>query len=357
MSAPLSPGRARSQCSCFIIPADVLTRFSRDKELSDDDRRALREMVKYEKLWRDFRVGRTEHLRAAQSLLPSALETIAAAAPPTFSVFDCRNGTKLPGILASKPATSKDLSVRRAYTQTAAVSRFLETVFGRNSIDDAGLPLNSSVHYSVGYNNAFWNGSQMTYGDGDNRLFVDFTKSNDVIAHELVHGLTQYTLGLDYDNEPGGLNESLSDVFGSMFRQWAAKQTVSKADWLIGKEIIGPLAQGRGYTCLRDLSNPGGGHCLAPQVSRYKDYQPGMDPHDSSGIANQAFYHAAMTIGGKSWEKAGRVWFAVLTTSGLKPRMTMKQFATQTRKLAKSLFPADPVVKSAIDSGWKSVGL
>src|SRR5206468_3051000 len=129
------------------------------------------------------------------------------------------------------------------------------------SVDNAGKTLVSSVHYGVGYNNAFWNGNQMTYGDGDGNIFVDFTKAPDVIGHELTHGVTQYSAALSYSNEPGGLNESMSDVFGSMFRQWEAHQNVTKADWLIGHEIMGPGALAKGYTCLRDMSNPAAKHC------------------------------------------------------------------------------------------------
>jgi Zn-dependent metalloprotease len=86
------------------------------------------------------------------------------------------------------------------------------------------MTLISSVHYLTNFNNAFWNGSQMTYGDGDGQIFVDFTLGNDVIGHELTHGVTQHSLALSYKNEAGGLNESVSDVFGSMFRQWQAGQ-------------------------------------------------------------------------------------------------------------------------------------
>src|SRR4029077_10081348 len=123
-------------------------------------------------------------------------------------------------------------------------------------LDDAGMSLLSSVHYSIKYNNAFWNGTQMTYGDGDGAIFVDFTGSTDVIAHELTHGITQFTAALAYSNQPGRLNESMSDVVGSIFRQWRAKQSVTTADWLIGKDIVGPAARARGFTCLRDMANP-----------------------------------------------------------------------------------------------------
>ena len=104
--------------------------------------------------------------------------------------------------------------------------RLLQIVFGRNSIDGAGITMASSVHFGTNFNNAFWNGSRMTYGERDGNIFIDFTNSTDVIAHELTHGVTQYSLQLSYTGEAGGLNESLSDVFGSMFRQWSANQDV-----------------------------------------------------------------------------------------------------------------------------------
>ena len=153
---------------------------------------------------------------------------------------------------------------------TTDVAKFYKAAFGRNSIDNAGMTLLSNIHYNRLYNNAFWDGSQMTYGDGDGQIFIDFTQSNDVVAHELTHGVTQFTLGLNYTNEAGGLNESMSDVFGSMFRQWEADQEVSAADWLIGGGIMGPDAKARGFTCLRDMAKPGGAHCLAPQPFHYR---------------------------------------------------------------------------------------
>jgi Zn-dependent metalloprotease len=215
----------------------------------------------------------------------------------------------------------------------------------------------SSIHYGVKYNNAFWNGSQMTYGDGDGAVFIDFTRGNDVMAHELTHGVTQYTLGLVYANEAGGLNESMSDVFGSMFRQWEASQDVTAADWLIGHDILGPTAIAKGFTCLRDMSNPAAAHCLAPQPTHFSQYHGGMDPHESSGIPNLAFYKIAKTVGGKSWLKVGQVWYSVLSKTAPRPNMHMSEFANATRATAKTLFPTDPALFAAVDAGWKSVGL
>ncbi len=219
------------------------------------------------------------------------------------------------------------------------------------------MTLQSSVHYGIDYNNAFWNGGQMTYGDGDGNIFVDFTLGNDVICHELTHGVTQFSSRLDYVNEAGGLNESMSDVFGSMFRQWRLNQTVNQADWLIGKDIMGPGAKARGFTCLRDLAKPNARHCLAPQPTHYSQYQTGMDPHYSSGIPNFAFYKAAMAIGGNSWGAAGNIWYQALTQFKPSPKMKMKAFATRTRSLAQKLYPGNPAILAAVDSAWIQVGL
>jgi Zn-dependent metalloprotease len=169
--------------------------------------------------------------------------------------------------------------------------------------------------------------------------------------------VTQYSAALACSNQAGGLNESMSDVFGSMFRQWKANQDVKKADWLIGKDIMGPVALARGFTCLRDLANPAAKHCLAPQPTKFSQYKDGMDPHQSSGIPNFAFYKAATAIGGKSWEKAGRIWYQALTGFAPNPNMKMKVFADRTRKLAASLFPTEAAVKTAVDKAWTAVGL
>jgi Zn-dependent metalloprotease len=348
-----SNGRA---CACFIIPSKVLERFSHDKKLSAEERKAFADATRFEKEWRKVRAVRMKLTLAAQAILPSALPA-APPGPPAITVFDCRQGTTLPGTAVSNPGSSSDGTAKRAYVETKAVADFFKTLFDRNSIDGAGMAMISSIHYSVNYNNAFWNGSQMTYGDGDGNIFADFSKAGDVIGHELTHGVTQHSLGLSYVNQAGGLNESISDVFGSMFRQWQAGQDVSKADWLIGKEIMGPGAKARGFTCLRDLSNPAAKHCLSPQPTKFSQYRDGMDPHESSGIPNFAFYKAATAIGGKSWDRAGKIWYQALTGSAPSPNMKMKAFATRTRSLAGSLFPSEPAVKTAIDKAWKAVGL
>ncbi|HEY6631148.1 MAG TPA: M4 family metallopeptidase [Rhizobiaceae bacterium] len=343
------------RCGCCIIPKDVLERLAHDATLPAKTRASLESTAAQEPIWRTLRVAQNRAIQARLFTLES--NTLTLAKVPSVTVNDCQNTPSLPGKPVPDPGSSRDRTVKRAFDTTTSVVDFYQKEFGRNSIDDLGMTLMSSVHYRVDYNNAFWNGVHMTYGDGDGQLFLDFTRSNDVVAHELTHGVTQYTSGFVYTNEAGGLNESMSDVFGSMFRQWEKNQTFSRADWLIGADIVGPAAKARGYKCLRDLSDPGGKHCLSPQPVHYKDYIPGGDPHDNSGIPNYAFYLAAKAIGGRSWEKAGKVWYAALTSRKATQNMKFKAFAKLTRQAAKTLFPADPAIYSAIDKAWTSVGV
>lgn len=341
-------------CHCFIIPKKVLDRFRQDPSLPEDSRRAFQGTADLDLIWRKLRSANTE---ASQARLAVVGELATLAPAPTVTVYDCKNSMSLPGTPVANPGSSPDGTAKRAFTEATNVAKFFKTCFGRNSVDNIGKTLLSSIHYAIEYNNAFWNGNQMTYGDGDGKIFIDFTNSNDVIAHELTHGVTQYTAGLNYTNEPGGLNESMSDVFGSMYRQWQAEQTVDKADWLIGSGIMGPLAKSKGYTCLRDLSDPGAAHCLSPQPKVYANYQPGMDPHESSGIPNYAFFRAATAIGGKSWDKVGKVWYAALTSKQATKNMTFKGFAKLTKSAATSLFPAEPGLRKAVDDAWAAVGV
>jgi len=343
----------------FIVPPAVLRRLAEDDSIPEASRQALLSSAALEPTWRDLRTAHTDATRSL--LLANGITTLRGAgvlAPaPAVTVYDCKNTQSLPGSPVPDPGKSKDLTAKRAFDTTHAVVDFYAKCFGRNSVDDAGMTLMSSIHYGVDYDNAFWNGSQMTYGDGDGRVFTDFTKSDDVIGHELTHGVTQFTAGLDYADEPGALNESVSDAFGAMFHQWRRNETVAQAGWLIGPGVLGPAALAKGYTCLRDMAQPGSRHCLSPQPSNYSGYVPGGDPHENSGIPNHAFYLAATTIGGQAWEKAGKVWYAALTSPKAHSSMTFSQFATLTRAAARSSFPNDANVYRGVDDAWTQVGI
>jgi len=341
-------------CTCFIIPRDVLTRLSQDPELEAEVRKNFLDTAQISHQLRQLRTqaGLLTSVAVAHA---DALNVLAAA--PAVTMYDCKHTMTTPGTPVPNPGGSSDQTAKRAFGETTKVAEFYKTIFGRNSIDNHGMTMMSSVHYGTDFNNAMWNGSQMIYGDGDGKIFIDFTNGNDVIGHELTHGVTQHSLQLAYQDDAGGLNESNSDCFGSMFRQWQKGETVDKADWLIGSDIIGPTAKARGLTCLRHMAHPDAKHCLAPQPTQYSQVTPGMDPHFSSGPPNLAFYTACMEYGGHSWDPIGKVWYEVLTGSGPMPNMTMKQYANRGRQVAQTKFSGTPKVFAAVDKGWKRVGL
>ncbi|WP_010186742.1 M4 family metallopeptidase [Sphingomonas sp. PAMC 26605] len=346
-------------CRCCIIPDDVLLRFASDPDLSDETRQALHHTAALSDQIRALR-QQNAALTLAAIQLPIAKGASNAALPqalPAAHIFDCHHTMTLPGAQVANPGSSTTGTIKRAYGESENVAKFYWDIFQRDSIDGNHMTLVSSVHYGVKYNNAFWNGAQMTYGDGDGQIFLDFTRGNDVICHELTHGVTQHSLGLAYSGEAGGLNESMSDVFGSMFRQWEKRQDVHQADWLIGADIMGPLAHKKGFTGLRDMAAPDSAHAMAPQPAHYYPGIGNLDPHSSSGPPNLAFYKAAKAIGGHSWEKAGKIWYRALTTAPATPNMKMAQFAARTRTSAKSLFPDDASIHTAVDNAWTAIGL
>lgn len=277
----------------------------------------------------------------------------AAIRAPEVRVFDCAHRTQAPG--EPLAPSSADPAAQRVFKGTQSVALFFLTVFGRNSVDDRGMALCSSIHYGRRYNNAMWDGTQMIYGDGDKRLFLDFTLAPDVMGHEIMHGVTQHVLHLAYAGDAGGLNESLSDVFGAMFRQWRLGHGAEQADWVIGSEVLGPVVRARGHTCLRDMLTPDAPHALSRQPVRYDQLQPGMDPHLASGPPNRAFALACRAAGGPSWETIGPIWYQTLLALGPRPALGMPEFARRSREIA-SLHQRGRYAR-AVDLGWRQVGL
>lgn len=284
--------------------------------------------------------------------------------PIKRSIYDAQNGMQLPGKLVRKEGetASSDVAVKEAYDGSGLTHEFFHKMYNRNSIDDNGMELVSTVHYGRNYGNAFWNGRQMTYGDGDGRIFNRFTAVIDVIGHEISHGVTERTAGLVYQDQPGALNEHFSDVFGSMVKQYSKKQTVKEADWLIGQGLFTNKIRAR---ALRDMAKPGtayddpkiGKDPQPDHMDRYfKGSQDNGGVHINSGIPNRAFYTTAMNIGGNSWEKAGKIWYTVLTTK-LNRRSQFQDCANATLQAATSLYGANSTEQKAVIDGWKTVGI
>ncbi|AFY35258.1 M4 family metallopeptidase [Calothrix sp. PCC 7507] len=280
------------------------------------------------------------------------------------TIYDAKNGQQLPGTLVRSEGSppSSDVAVNEAYDAAGATYDLFHEVFDRNSIDDKGLRLDSTVHYGVKYDNAFWNGDQMVYGDGDGQLFQRFTKSVDVIAHELTHGITQYEAGLLYYGESGALNESFSDVFGSLVKQKIKNQTAAEADWIVGEGLLAPNVKGVG---IRSLKAPGTAYNdpvlgKDPQPAFVKDKYTGFEDnagvHINSGIPNYAFYLAAVEIGGYAWEKAGKIWYIALRDR-LRSKSEFRHAADITIKVAGELYGLDSKEQKAVKNAWQKVGV
>jgi len=283
--------------------------------------------------------------------------TAAATRGPAWVVHTAHNGSTLPGDLvrSAGDGPSGDLAVDEAADGVAASLRMYAEVYGRDSFDDAGATVISTVHYQRGYDNAFWNGEQLVFGDGDGKIFDRFTKPVDVLGHELTHAVTERSAGLVYEGQSGALNESLSDVFASCLKQRLLGQDAADGDWLIGAGLFLPGVQGR---ALRDMAHPGTAYddpALGkdPQPGHMDDYVDTTDDHGgvhlNSGIPNRAFQLAAVAIGGSSAEGAGRIWYAALT-GGLSSRADFAAFAAATVAAAGN--HADEV-----DQAWRTVGV
>ncbi len=308
----------------------------------------------------------SERLRGHREVLANLGAVTLAVSPGTKrrTIYDLKHSTRLPGTLARTEgsAVSKDQQVNEAYNYSGTTYDFFRTVFNRNSVDDAGMRLDSSVHYSTRYDNAFWNGMQMVYGDGDGTLFERFTKCLDVIGHELTHGVTQYEAGLEYQDQPGALNESMSDVFGSLVKQWRRKQTAAKADWLIGKGLFAKSVKG---VALRSMKAPGTAYDdpqlgKDPQPDHMRNYYKGKDDnggvHINSGIPNRAFYLVASALGGHAWERAGKIWYDTLTTK-LRATSQFADAAKATLQSAQQLYGMTSKEQSAVKTAWRQVGV
>ena len=176
---------------------------------------------------------------------------------PDRTISDAKQLELLPGVRVrgeDDPPTG-DVAVDEAFDGLGATFDFFWDAYQRNSIDGTGGPLLATVHYGRDYDNAFWNGERMVFGDGDGEVFVGFTGSLTVIAHELAHGVTEYEGGLVYQGQSGALNESISDVFGSLTEQHHREQTVEDASWLIGEGIFTAAVQGVALRSLRCARN------------------------------------------------------------------------------------------------------
>ncbi|UOQ92966.1 M4 family metallopeptidase [Halobacillus shinanisalinarum] len=271
---------------------------------------------------------------------------------------------QLPGVLYSNNSASfKDDYDRAAvdahYNSEQVYDYFLEE-HDRNSLDGEGMAIKSSVHYGQDYNNAFWNGEQMTYGDGDGEFFISLSAGLDVAAHEMTHGVTSNSANLQYRFQSGALNEAFSDIFGAL---------VDEEDWEIGEDIMGEDARQSGRTSLRSLSNPdkyavgaeyvsyGDGSGMYPtHMDEYYDLPLSLDNggvHINSSIINHAAYLTGEQIGK---DKLGQIYYRALTVY-LTPTSDFSHARQALIQSAVDIYGEGSTEAEATESGLNQVGI
>lgn len=342
---------------CAIVPPYVLARIAeahpRLPVAADAARRALSELEPLNRARRE--AGASAGHRGGT----------AVAATLRRQVSDARSREELPGVpvRGEGDPSAGDPAVDEAYDGLGAFYAFLEAAYGRSSLDGAGFGLEATVHYGREYDNAFWEGSRVVFGDGDGEVFNRFTVSLTVIAHELGHGLVQFASPLDYQDQAGALNESLCDVFGVLAEQYLRRQAADDAAWLVGAGLFTPQVSG---AALRSLKAPG---------TAYDDDVLGRDPqpatmagyvqtssdhggvHINSGIPNHAFYLTAARLGGFAWERAGQIWYDTLTEQQLPRDCTFRTFAAATVAAAEKRYGVGTVETSAVQAAWEAVNV
>ena len=343
---------------CTIVPPYLLSRIA---GLQDGDLRPAVQAAQLALL----DIEPLRQTRQLNPVLPQQKRPRVRPTGPNRTISDAQNKETLPGspVRSENEDPTGDSAVNDTYEKLGISYRLLADAYHRSSIDGRSMALDATVHYGQDYENAFWNGSRMVLGDGDGIIFRPFTGSLTVIAHELFHGLTQFSNPLRYSGQAGALNESISDVFAALTEQHYLQQDAATASWLIGADLFTDSVQGN---ALRSLKAPG---------TAYADDRLGEDPqpatmaeylettaddggvHINSGIANHAFYRVAVQLGGFAWERAGKIWYDAVVTGDLPADCDFARFAGTTTATADALFGPDSAETAAVRQAWVDVGV
>lgn len=272
--------------------------------------------------------------------------------------YTANNRQTQPGtLITSTSATINDKAGVSAHYFAGVVYDFYNNLFSRNSIDSAGMSIISTAHYGSNYNNAFWDGTQMVYGDGDGSTFIPLSGDLDVVGHEMTHGVTERTSNLNYSNESGALNESMSDVFGVLIETYdkynvrnGGTWSFNSGDWLVGDEVYTPSVAG---DALRSLENP----TLFNQPDNMSGYvnttSDNGGVHTNSGIPNKAAYLVANSVG---LEKTAQIYYRALTTY-FTPTTDFAGARDGLVQAATDLFGAGSPEATAVGNAYTSVGI
>ncbi|MPZ59730.1 MAG: peptidase M4 family protein [Propionibacteriales bacterium] len=338
---------------CHIIPPFILSRLA---EQTDDD-----EVRGYARSTLEL----DDAIRTRRRQRGSRPSGATQGDRPDRAIHDARNTRDLPGELvrAEGDDPTGDEAVDEAYDGSGLAWTLFREDYERDSYDGDGHRISATVHYERNYANAFWDGEQLVFGDGDGRIFQRFTKAPDVVVHEFTHAVTEHTAGLLYEGQSGALNESVSDVFAVLAVQKANDETADEASWLIGE---GLFTENVNATALRSMKEPGTAYDdpligTDPQPGHMDDYveteEDNGGVHINSGIPNRAFHLAATGIGGHAWEQAGWIWYATLTDPRLEADADFARFAELTLQVAEQLFGPDSTEARAVRDAWSGVGV
>jgi Zn-dependent metalloprotease len=280
------------------------------------------------------------------------------------TVYDMQSRySPMPGELRRKEgqhATGQS-EVDEAYENAGTTHAFYKNILKRESLDGMGFALNSSVNYGVEVVNAFWDGERMVYGAGDGKLFLPFTRSLGIAAHEMSHGVLSFTSNLEYQGQPGALNESFCDVMGISVEQHASQKSAADGNWFMGGDVVGPALKGlRGFRSFSDepayVNHPLLG--TDPQPKHMNGFvntsEDNGGVHMNSGIPNHAFYLAARALGGNVWDRATKIWYDAFTDV-LNKRATFRQAAQATQASARRLY--GDAAATTIADAWRAVGI
>jgi Zn-dependent metalloprotease len=282
-----------------------------------------------------------------------------------IKTYTANNAQTQPGTLVNNTTSTFNTATFKAavsaHDYAGSVYDFYKNLFNRNSIDNNGMSIISTVHYGSRYNNAFWDGTQMVYGDGDGSTFTYLSGDLDVVAHEMTHGVTERSANLNYENQSGALNESMSDIMGVLVQTYDKYNvkgggiwTFNSADWVVGDQIYTPNTAG---DALRSLSNP----TLYDQPAHMNNYQnlPNTEAgdwggvHINSGIPNKAGYLLAQAIG---CEKTARIYYRALT-SYMTATTNFQAARNYLVQAATDLYGASSTEVTAVNNAFNSVGI
>jgi len=290
----------------------------------------------------------------------------AKTSTPKRRIYSAGGQQHLPGKLVRSEGDppSGDSAVDEAYDALGVSYYFFREVFDRDSIDGRGIPLEAVVHYGRQYPNAFWNGRQMIFGDGDDRIFQRLTIVPDVAAKQFANGVVSTSSSLVWWQQTGALMNALAVIFAVLSKQHAHRQRASEADWVLGRGIFLSNVRGVG---IASVAEPGTayddwlGFGPDPQPSHMSNYKKTTEDsggvHINSGIPCKAFYLTSVALGGFAWERAGRIWYNALCDRSLKRDAQFTDFARLTLRHAQKLFGRDALEVRAARYGWEYVGV